>query len=122
MGAKQSRRAVDVSSQDVSSQDVSSQDVSSQDVSSQDVSSQEVVDVSSVDVSSQDVSGQADVSGQVDVSSQEVAQIAEPRGSQYLVTGVGCCSSSVSRVVIDNVPQNPDRSSAQAPVATPEKV
>lgn len=95
MGAKQSRRAVDVSSQDVSSQDVSSQ---------------EVVDVSSVDVSSQDV------------SSQEVAQIAEPRGSQHLVTGVGCCSSSVSRVVIDNVPQNPDRSSVQAPVATPEKV
>jgi hypothetical protein len=106
MGAKQSRRAVDVSSQDVSSQDVSSQ---------------EVVDVSSVDVSSVDVSSQ-DVSGQVDVSSQEVAQIAEPRGSQHLVTGVGCCSSSVSRVVIDNVPQNPDRSSVQAPVATPEKV
>ena len=98
MGAKQSRRAVDVSSQDVSSQDVSSQDVSSQ----------EVVDVSSVDVSSQEIH---------DISGQEVA-----RGSQHLVTGVGCCSSSVSRVVIDNVPQNPDRSSVQAPVATPEKV
>lgn len=95
MGAKQSRRVVDVSSQDVSSQEVV------------DVSSQAVVDVSSVDVSSQEVQ---------DVSGQEVA---EPRGSKYLVAG---CCSSVSRVVIDNVPQNPDKSSVQVPVATPEKV
>lgn len=99
----------------MSSQDVSSQEVV--DVSSVDVSSQEVVDVSSqqvVDVSSQDVSSQE----VQDVSGQEV-QVAEPRGSKYLVAG---CCSSVSRVVIDNVPQNPDKSSVQAPVATPEKV
>jgi hypothetical protein len=62
-----------------------------------------------------------DVSSQ-DVSSQEVAQVVEPRDSKHLVSGVGCCSSSVSRVVIDNVPQNPDKSSVQGPDATPEKV
>jgi len=111
MGAKQSRKVIDVSSQEV--QDVSSQDVSSQEV--HDVSSQEVVDVSSqevVDVSSKKIQ---------DVSSQEVGQIEEPRDSKHLVSGVGCCSS-VSRVVIDNVPQNPAKSSVPGPDATPEKV
>ena len=98
MGAKQSRvpRTVDVSSQEV--QDASSQEV---------VSSQEVQDVSNQEIQ--------------DVSSQEVGQIEEPRDSKHLVAGVGCCSS-VSRVVIDNVPQNPDKSSVQGPDATPEKV